>query len=119
MRAVKRAGLAGRLFQDRALVKGNLVSHRKRASLPWLLQSGQACCEGAFWYIGEQGVQGAHCAPQHLKCTERSELKAEYQPLIWTLFPLGRQIVQLMHISASDETPRRSGSAICLQSFLA
>lgn len=119
MRAVKRAGLAGRLFQGRALVKGNLVSHRKRASLPWLLQSGQACCEGAFWYIGEQGVQGAHCAPQHLKCTERSELKAEYQPLIWTLFPLGRQIVQLMHISALDETPRRSGSAICLQSFLA
>lgn len=29
MWAVKTAGLAGRLFQDRALVKGNLVSHRK------------------------------------------------------------------------------------------
>lgn len=117
--AVKSAGLAGRLFQDRALVKGHLVSHRKHASVPRLLQSGQACCEGAFWDIGEQGIKGPHCAPQHLKCTERSELKAECQPLIWTLFPLGRQIVQVTHISALDEIPIRSGSAVRLQSFLA
>ena len=61
-----------------------------------------------------QGIQGPHSALQHLKCTERSELKAECQPLIWTLFPLGRQIVQLMHILASDEIPRRSGSAVRL-----
>ena len=77
MWAVKRAGLAGQLFQDRALVKGNLVSHRKCVSLPWLLQSGQACCEGAFCYIGVPYDPAIPLLGIH---TEETELKETRVP---------------------------------------